>query len=182
MSSSCPRRASGTGCRLVTPEGMQGGRKMTTYLRRQGHLVAAVTTINHSDTGRAVHVDRVSQKLVLEGIAASVGSIGDAYDEGFASYRTSRRGLGENSFGRGVTGRGIPGRPTASRSPPERTFGTVPWRPGASHAAGTPRRRNTPWSARTNACTQTAHRHEQNSMRRARTHGIPPIRSLHRCR
>ena len=52
---------------------------------------------------------------------------------------------------RGVIGKGIPDRSRASRSRLGRMFGTVRSSPGASHPAGTRRRRNTLWSARTYA-------------------------------
>jgi hypothetical protein len=47
--------------------------------------VAALTLANHSDTGLAVHVDRVSRKTQLQGIAASVGNIADGYHKGLDS-------------------------------------------------------------------------------------------------
>ena len=45
---------------------------------------------------------RFVEKLSLSGIRASIGSVGDAYDKGLASWCTSWRGLGGNSISEGA--------------------------------------------------------------------------------
>jgi hypothetical protein len=78
MSSSCPRQASGTGCRLVAPEGMYGRRKMTM------HLVAAVTPIDRNDTGWAVHLGPVHRAAAGGRPRPLDRGVGDSFDNALA--------------------------------------------------------------------------------------------------
>lgn len=64
---------------------------------RAGHPVTAGTLIHHSDAGSEYTSHRLTAHLDLEGIAASIGSVGDALDKAWCSYCTSVRGLGGNS-------------------------------------------------------------------------------------
>ena len=47
---------------------------------REGHQVGAGQLIHHSDAGSQYTSIRLTEHLELEGIAASIGSVGDAYD------------------------------------------------------------------------------------------------------
>lgn len=48
--------------------------------RREGHPVKAAELIHHSDTGSQYTSVTLTERLALEDIAASIGSVGDAYD------------------------------------------------------------------------------------------------------
>ncbi|WP_256933066.1 IS3 family transposase, partial [Rhodococcus sp. MH15] len=48
--------------------------------RREGHPVKAAELIHHSDAGSQYTSVKLTEKLALENIAASIGSVGDAYD------------------------------------------------------------------------------------------------------
>ena len=48
--------------------------------RREGHPVKAAELIHHSDAGSQYTSIKLTEKLALENIAASIGSVGDAYD------------------------------------------------------------------------------------------------------
>ena len=47
---------------------------------REGHPISADQLIHHSDAGSQYTSIRLTEHLELEGIAASIGSVGDAYD------------------------------------------------------------------------------------------------------
>lgn len=47
---------------------------------REGHPISAGQLIHHSDAGSQYTSIRLTEHLELEGIAASIGSVGDAYD------------------------------------------------------------------------------------------------------
>jgi putative transposase len=49
---------------------------------REGHPVTADDLVHHSDAGSQYTSLRFTEHLMLEGIAPSVGSVGDAYDNG----------------------------------------------------------------------------------------------------
>mgnify|MGYP003640921716 FL=1 len=48
--------------------------------RREGNPVKAAELIHHSDAGSQYTSVKLTEKLALENIAASIGSVGDAYD------------------------------------------------------------------------------------------------------
>ncbi|MCS3789994.1 transposase InsO family protein [Tsukamurella ocularis] len=52
--------------------------------RREGHPVIAGELIHHSDAGSQYTAIKLGERLQLENIAASVGSVGDAYDNALA--------------------------------------------------------------------------------------------------
>ena len=49
---------------------------------RQGHPVARGALVHHSDAGSQYTSIRFTEHLELEGIAPSIGTVGDAYDNG----------------------------------------------------------------------------------------------------
>ena len=58
--------------------------------------------IAHNDAGAQYTSVAFTQRLLAEGVDPSVGSVGDALDKGLASWCTSWRGLGANSFSEGT--------------------------------------------------------------------------------
>lgn len=59
--------------------------RMALWLRRhEGHPVKAAELIHHSDAGSQYTSVTLTERLALENIAASIGSVGDAYDNALA--------------------------------------------------------------------------------------------------
>lgn len=52
--------------------------------RRHGYVINDGELLHHSDAGSQYLAFRFSEELMLEGILASVGSVGDAYDNALA--------------------------------------------------------------------------------------------------
>jgi transposase InsO family protein len=75
-------------------------RHAAAYRARQGHPLD--DAIHHSDAGSQYTAIHYSETLTLEGLIPSIGTVGDALDKGLASWCTSWRGLGANSFSEGT--------------------------------------------------------------------------------
>ena len=76
--------------------------KMALWRRDHADHRVDAGLIHHSDAGSQYTSIAFAETLVLEGIAASIGSVGDAGDKGLASWCTSCCGLGVNSFSQGA--------------------------------------------------------------------------------
>ena len=78
------------------------GIEQAIWTRQREGMLDLKDVVHHTDKGSQYTSIRFTERLAEAGIQPSVGAVGSSYDKGLASWCTSWRGLGVNSFSEGT--------------------------------------------------------------------------------